>query len=108
VFWSSVFFAFGGVEAGSSMGDEIKNPRRVIPWAILVGGTVLAIGYIAGTGALLEALPSDAVGGPDGFVNGIHRRRLDIQSMVARKPRRASWFRSSQRWVHLRANDFAV
>jgi amino acid transporter len=32
----------------------------------------MAIGYIAGTGALLVALPSDAVGGPDGFVNGIN------------------------------------
>lgn len=73
VFWSSVFFAFGGVEAGSAMGDEIQNPRRVIPIAILVGGSILAIGYIAGTAALLVALPSDAVGGPDGFVNGIHQ-----------------------------------
>ena len=72
VFWSSVFFAFGGVEAGSAMGDEIQNPRRIIPWAILVGGSVLTIGYIAGTSALLAALPSSAVGGPDGFVNGIH------------------------------------
>ena len=72
VFWSSVFFAFGGVEAGSAMGDEIQNPRRIIPWAILVGGSVLAIGYIAGTSALLVALPSDLVGGPDGFVHGIH------------------------------------
>jgi amino acid transporter len=72
VFWSSVFFAFGGVEAGSAMGDEIQNPRRVIPWAILLGGSVLAVGYIAGTGALLVALPSEAVRGPDGFVNGIH------------------------------------
>jgi amino acid transporter len=72
IFWSSVFFAFGGVEAGSAMGDEIQNPRRVIPWAILVGGSVLAIGYIAGTGALLVALPSEAVRGPDGFINGIH------------------------------------
>jgi amino acid transporter len=73
VFWSGVFFAFGGVEAGSAMGDEIQNPRRVIPWAILAGGSVLAIGYIAGTAALLSALPSEAVGGPDGFVNGIHQ-----------------------------------
>lgn len=71
VFWSSVFFAFGGVEAASAMGGEIVNPRRTIPWAILVGGSVLAIGYIGGTGALLVALPTDAVSGPDGFVNGI-------------------------------------
>jgi amino acid transporter len=73
VFWSSVFFAFGGVEAGSAMGDEIQNPRRVIPWAILTGGSILAVSYIAGTGALLVALPSEALSGPDGFVNGIHR-----------------------------------
>jgi glutamate:GABA antiporter len=71
VFWSSVFFAFGGVESGSAMGGEIENPRRTIPWAILVGGSVLAVGYIGGTAALLSALPTDAVGGPDGFVNGI-------------------------------------
>lgn len=71
VFWSGVFFAFGGVEAGSAMGGEIENPRRVIPWAILVGGTILAVSYIGGTTALLVALPSSDVGGPDGFVNGI-------------------------------------
>jgi glutamate:GABA antiporter len=72
VFWSSVFFAFSGAEAASAMGDEIENPRRVIPWAILVGGSIMTIGYIGGTAAFLVALPSDAVGGPDGFVNGIH------------------------------------
>lgn len=71
VFWSSVFFAFGGVEAASAMGGEIENPRRTIPWAILVGGSMLAIGYLGGTSALLAALPPSAVGGPDGFVNGI-------------------------------------
>jgi len=53
------------------MGDEIENPRRVIPWAILLGGSIMTIGYITGTAALLVALPSEAVGGPDGFINGI-------------------------------------
>jgi glutamate:GABA antiporter len=72
VFWSGVFFAFGGVEAGSAMGDEIQNPRRTIPWAILVGGVVVTAGYIGGTAALLVALPSDAVSGLQGFVNGVH------------------------------------
>jgi glutamate:GABA antiporter len=72
VFWSSVFFAFSAIEAASAMGDEIQNPRRAIPLALLVAGCILAVGYIGGTFALLSALPSDAVGGPDGFVNGIH------------------------------------
>lgn len=71
IFWSTVFFAFGGCEAGSFMGEEIENPRRTIPRALLVGGTVLAAGYIAGTIALLIALPSEAVAGPDGFVLGV-------------------------------------
>jgi len=85
VFWSTVFFAFGGVEAGSAMGDEIDNPRRTIPWAILVGGSILAVGYITGTSALLVALPSKAVGGPDGFVNGIHMltTRLGLEWLLA-------------------------
>ncbi len=72
VFWSGVFFAFTGIESASAMGDEIENPRRVMPWALLVGGSILTFGYIAGTVALLVALPSQAVGGPDGFMNGIH------------------------------------
>jgi amino acid transporter len=70
-FWSSVFFAFAGLEAGSAMGGEIENPRRTIPWAIIVGGAIITLAYIGGTGALLVALPPDAVRGPDGFVNGV-------------------------------------
>ena len=72
VFWSGVFFAFGGVEAASAMGDEIHNPRKTMPWAILVGGIVVTAGYIGGTAALLAALPSDAVSGLQGFVNGVN------------------------------------
>jgi len=71
VFWSSVFFAFSAIEAASAMGDEIQNPRRNVPLALLVGGCILAIGYLGGTAALLFTLPSQAVAGPDGFVNGI-------------------------------------
>ncbi len=85
VFWSSVFFAFSGLEAASAMGGEIENPRRVIPWAILVGGSILAFAYIGGTGALLVALPPDAVGGPDGFINGIRAltTRIGVEWMLA-------------------------
>jgi amino acid transporter len=71
IFWSTIFFAFVGVEAGSFMGDEIENPRRVIPLAIVTGGAITTIGYVCGTAALLVALPSDAVGGPDGIVSGL-------------------------------------
>ena len=53
------------------MGEEIDNPRRTIPRALLAGGTILAVAYIAGTAALLVALPSDAVHGVDGFMRGM-------------------------------------
>ncbi|MGA2535122.1 MAG: APC family permease [Terracidiphilus sp.] len=85
VFWSTVFFAFSAIEAASAMGDEIQNPRRAIPWALLVAGCILAIGYIGGTAALLITLPSQAVAGPDGFVNGISMlaQRLGLRWMLA-------------------------
>jgi glutamate:GABA antiporter len=71
IFWSSVFFAFSGLESGSAMGDEIVNPRRTIPLAIVAGGILLTVAYIFGTASLLVALPSSAVGGPDGFIHAI-------------------------------------
>jgi amino acid transporter len=85
VFWSSVFFAFSAIEAASAMGDEIQNPRKTIPWALLAAGIILATGYIAGTAAFVFTLPAEAVGGPDGFVNGIHllAQRLGVGWLLA-------------------------
>jgi amino acid transporter len=52
------------------MGDEIENPRKTIPRALLTGGAVIALGYIVGTVALLIALPARQISGVDGFVRG--------------------------------------
>ena len=71
IFWSTIFYAFAGCEAGSFMGEEIENPRRNIPRALLIGGVITAAAYIAGTSALLMALPSSAVHGVDGFMRGM-------------------------------------
>jgi glutamate:GABA antiporter len=71
VFWSTIFFAFGGCETGSFMAEEIENPRKVIPRALLVGGSVLAVGYMLGTAALLVAVPSGELSGVDGFMHGV-------------------------------------
>jgi glutamate:GABA antiporter len=70
IFLSTIFFAFSGAETGSFMGDEIENPRRTIPRALLASGLVLAVSYIAGTAALLAALPPAQVSGVDGFMHG--------------------------------------
>jgi amino acid transporter len=85
IFWATIFFAYGGCEAGSFMGEEIVNPRRTIPRALLAGGVVLAVGYIAGTVSLLSAAPSETLRGPDGFVLGVRALcdRLGVAWLVA-------------------------
>ena len=70
IFWSTIAFAYSGSETGSFMAEEIDNPRRTIPWALLVSGIVLAGSYLAGTAALLFALPPGSVSGVDGFMRG--------------------------------------
>jgi len=73
IFWSVLTFALGGCETASFMGDEIKNPRRSIPFALLFGGITVAFCYIAGTAAILLALPSSEVNSLQGLVQAISK-----------------------------------
>jgi glutamate:GABA antiporter len=70
-FWATIFGAFSGCETGSFMGEEIRNPRRTIPGALLLAGVVLALAYVAGTAAVLVAVPSSQVSGVDGLMQGV-------------------------------------
>lgn len=85
IFWSTIFFAFGGVETGSFMGEEIKDPRRTIPRGIMVAGALIVLCYMAGTIALLIALPSSAISGVGGFVSAISLMctRLSLGWLIA-------------------------
>jgi glutamate:GABA antiporter len=84
IFWSTIFFAFGGCESGSFMSEEIKNARRTIPRALIVSGVILAASYVAGTIALLVALPSAAISGLGGFASAVQVMcaRLDLSWIV--------------------------
>jgi amino acid transporter len=73
IFWSVLTFAFGGCETASFMGEEIKNPRRSIPFALLFGGVTVAFCYIVGTAAILLALPSSEVSSLQGLVQAISK-----------------------------------
>lgn len=73
IFWSVLTFAFGGSETASFMGEEIKNPRRSIPFALLFGGVTVAFCYIVGTAAILLALPSGEVSSLQGLVQAISK-----------------------------------
>ncbi len=71
IFWSTIFFAFGGVECASFMGGEIKTPRRTVPRAIIFAGILITLGYVLGTIAMLIAMPSEQISGLGGLMTAI-------------------------------------
>jgi glutamate:GABA antiporter len=71
IFWSLLIFAFGGSEAGSFMGEEIKNPRRTLPWGLFIAGLTVAASYILGTVGVLVAMPSSHVSNLSGLMQAI-------------------------------------
>ena len=72
-FWSTVAFAFGGVEAASMMGNEIQNARRNIPRALLAAGVIITFIYVVATASVLAALPAEDVTGLQGFMQAISK-----------------------------------
>src|SRR5207244_4650932 len=68
IFWSTIAFAFGGVESGSTMGEEIQEARRIVPRAILTAGAIITVLYIAGTLSVLLTIPKEQVSGLQGFM----------------------------------------
>jgi glutamate:GABA antiporter len=73
IFWSVLTFALGGCETASFMGGEIKNPRRSVPFALLLAGATVTLCYIGGTAAILLAIPSSQVNDLQGLVQAISK-----------------------------------
>jgi len=71
IFWSTMAFAFSGVENASTMGDEIVDARRTVPRAILTAAAFITIIYIVATLCVLLALPREQVSGLQGFMQAI-------------------------------------
>ena len=71
IFWSTIAFAFGGVESASTMGEEIIDARRMVPRAILAAGAVMTIMYMLGTLSVLLAMPKEQVSGLQGIMQAI-------------------------------------
>src|SRR5207247_7050912 len=68
IFWSTIAFAFAGVESASTMGEEIEDARRNVPRAVLVAAAIVTLLYIAGTFSVLLALPKEQVSGLQGIM----------------------------------------
>ncbi len=71
IFWSTIAFSMSGLESASMMGDEIENPRKNIPRALLIGGISITALYILATVAMLVALPRAQILSLDGFMRAI-------------------------------------
>jgi glutamate:GABA antiporter len=71
IFWSTIAFAYSGVEAGSTMGEEIVDARRTVPRAIVTAGVFIAALYVICTLCVLLALPKDQVSGLQGLMQAV-------------------------------------
>jgi len=70
-FWPQIAFAFTGLEIGSMMSEEVRDPRRTFPRAIFASGALIAIIYIIGTFAVLSLLPAVDVDTKSGVFQAI-------------------------------------
>jgi glutamate:GABA antiporter len=70
-FWSTIAFAFGGIEAAAFVSEEMHDSARTIRRAVLLAGAVIAAIYLLGTAAVLLALPGGAVGGQQGIMQAL-------------------------------------
>lgn len=72
-FWSQIAFAFTGLELICTMSDEVKDPRRTFPRAILVSGALIVVIYVVGTLAVLAILTPDQVDPRSGVFQAVGR-----------------------------------
>jgi amino acid transporter len=84
VFWSVLTFAFGGCETASFMGEEIKNPRRALPFALFVAGITVTLCYILGTVSVLLALPPSQVNDLEGLMQAVSStaHRIGLEAVI--------------------------
>jgi glutamate:GABA antiporter len=65
--FATMALAYSGLDLGPILGGEIKNPRRTIARALLIACVAIGVLYIAGTAALLTALPARQINAISGI-----------------------------------------
>lgn len=60
-FWSTIAFAYAGLELSAAMGGEVEDPRRNLPLAVYLAAPLVALVYVCGTAALLWYVPASDV-----------------------------------------------
>jgi amino acid transporter len=70
-FWSQIAFAFTGLELVSTMSEEVRDPRRTLPRAVLGAGALIALMYIVGTFAILALVPAPDIDPQSGVFHAL-------------------------------------
>ena len=81
--WASIAFAFAGLELSATLGGEIRDPRRTLPRSIFLAAPLIALVYIAGTGAILWLVPQKDVNLVSGLLQGIDAGARGLGPVVA-------------------------
>lgn len=70
-YFGTLSFALVGLELAPVMGEEIANPRRTLPRALLISGGVIALLDIVGTLAIMVSLPPEQVSPISGALGAV-------------------------------------
>ena len=70
---STIIYGMLGFELMSSASEEMRNPKRDIPRAILTSGIFIFLAYILGTFAILAAVPIEDIDLVEGLVDTLRQ-----------------------------------
>lgn len=68
-----IVYCFMGFELMSGASEEMRNPRRAVPLAIVVSGLLIAAFYLLATTGMLMALPVEQIGLIEGLLDSLHK-----------------------------------
>jgi amino acid transporter len=69
--FGAVCLNYVGLELASVIGDEVKDPHRNIPHAVIIAGVATVVLYLTATFALQATIPAAEIGVIDGILQGV-------------------------------------
>jgi glutamate:GABA antiporter len=75
-----ICFGLVGLELASVMGDEIENPRRILPGAVAWGGVLSGLLYIGATLTLLIAVSKQDISVLQGIVQAVSHMAAKVNA----------------------------
>ncbi len=67
VLLAAIAYAFSGLESASVLSEEVQNPRRNVPRAIVISGATVLCIYVLISWTILTVLPADQISGLTGL-----------------------------------------